>query len=387
MPASIETLLKATIGLEAASIGSATVARAVRSRQQATGLPEDAYRVRLLDDPAELQGLVEAVVVSETWFFRDRGAFDALAQLAGSVGRTPLRILSLPCATGEEPYTIAMALLESGLPFSIDAMDVSQRAITAAQRAVYGANAFRGRDLAFRDRYFATVPGGFQLFEAIRKQVRFAQGNLFATEGSYDVVFCRNLLIYFDRATQESAMAVLKGLLRPGGLLFLGPAETVLASRSDFAPSGMPMAFAFRRVEASAPALPVPLRTLRPRPRPEPLPLAPPRRPVSAPAAAEDSLRRAQRLANEGHLLEAARLCEERLRREGPSADAYALLGLVREAASEHAEATTLYRKALYLDPRHADALTHLALLLEHGGDTAGAHRLRDRLSRNGGGT
>jgi chemotaxis protein methyltransferase WspC len=148
-----ELLLKEAIGLDVASIGSSAIDRAVAERQQATGLADrHTYWERLRASEEELQELIDAVVVPETWFFRDRGAFAALAEVAlpewlRTHPHGVFRLLSIPCATGEEPYSLAMALFDANLPaarFQIDAFDVSERALESARRAVYGRRSFRG---------------------------------------------------------------------------------------------------------------------------------------------------------------------------------------------------------------------------------------------------
>jgi len=411
--APFEQLLKQAMGLDAASIGSAVVQRAVQERLAACQLPDaQAYWERLGSSAPELQELIEAVVVPETWFFRDPASFAALARLAGEDGRAAqgpmdLRLLSVPCATGEEPYSMAMALLDAGFPESalrIDAVDISNRALERAQRAVYGRNSFRGSDLAFRDRYFAETAGGHSPVDAVRRPVRFRHGNLLdgliAKAELYDVIFCRNVLIYFDRATQDRAIAVLKRLLKPRGWLFVGPSETALLSDHGFISAKLPLAFAFRKGLAAgsetkpraAPSLFVPVPVRKPpavaaaplppaaRPRLVPTPASMPR--AAAPAEAPTGIDRARRLADQGHLADAAAHCEAHLRQHGPSAEVFHLLGLVRDASGNAEDAAEQYRKALYLEPDHHEALIHLALLLRKRGDEAGAQRLQRRASR-----
>ncbi len=154
--ADIENLLKETMGLNVASIGSPAVARAVQERLSACHLPDlGAYWNRIRASESELQQLVETVVVPETWFFRDRESFTALARLVREEwlsGRRQdlVRLLSLPCSTGEEPYSMAMALLDAGVPaerFHVDAVDISARVLSHAGRGIYGRNSFRGQDL------------------------------------------------------------------------------------------------------------------------------------------------------------------------------------------------------------------------------------------------
>ncbi|MGA0611150.1 CheR family methyltransferase [Caldimonas sp. KR1-144] len=399
-----EALLKRSFGLDAASIGSSAIERAVRQRAQRCGFDDlGLYWQHLQGAPAELQELIEAVVVPETWFLRDRESFAALGQIAIERQRRAggvLRLLSLPCSTGEEPYSMAITLLEAGVAasqFTIDAVDISSQSLAQARRAEYGRNAFRGGELAFRERYFSAVGDErWRLDDAVRRPVRYRQGNLLDAEllqgePPYDIVFCRNVLIYFDRATQQRALAALERLLAPEGVLFVGPSETALLLRHEFQSLKLPLAFAFRR--ASAPAVaaahvavarkkaappPAPPRRAAPAPRPAPAsrPSAPP------PPAKPDALAEATRLADSGQLDEAKRLCSEVLRTQPASADAQHLLGLIHDAQGDAARAADCYRKALYLDPKHQEALLHLAFLLEKRGELGAAQRLQQRAGR-----
>ena len=148
----IERLLKSRIGLDAESVGRSVIERAVRQRMQAQhkSTLED-YWITLNGSPKEQQALVEAVVVPETWFFRYPESFKALATLAlercTQLNTTrPLRIISLPCSSGEEPYSIAMALLDAGFAaeqFQIEALDVSDKVLEQARKGLYGRNSFR----------------------------------------------------------------------------------------------------------------------------------------------------------------------------------------------------------------------------------------------------
>ena len=413
--AELADLLHASMGLSAASIGPSAIARAVQERQSVCDAGDlHAYVERVRGSTTELQALIEAVVVPETWFFRDRHAFTALADMAQQrlrkVPEGSLSLLSLPCSTGEEPYSMAMALLDAGIPadrFRVDAVDISGRNLAQAARAVYGRNSFRGDELAFRDRHFDATAGGDRLREDVRQQVRFQQGNLFAADllpgvAIYDAIFCRNVLIYFDRPAQDRALVVLNRLLHSDGVLFVAPAETALPASHDMVSTHEPLAFAFRKIgarptapkrKAAAPLVPlVPRRLIA-----EAGPVRHGARAASATLAVASTagvlplarsvdsaadLDEATRLADQGHFVEAATSCEEHLRRSGPSAAAFYLMGLVRDATGSHADAATYYRKALYLDPNHYDTQIHLALLIEKQGDSAGAQVLRNRARR-----
>ncbi|AIR87901.1 CheR family methyltransferase [Pseudomonas cremoricolorata] len=406
--------LQQRIGLDVESVGAAMIERALRQRSGALQARDlDDYWLHLQQSAAEQQALIEAVIVPETWFFRYPESFAALANLARKrqgelAGRRPLRILSLPCSTGEEPYSIAMALLDSGLAvgsFSVEAMDISPLSIAKAQQAVYGRNSFRGSDLAFRERHFSATEEGYRLGEHVREQVRLQVGNvldpaLAAREGLYDFVFCRNLLIYFDVPTQQRVFEVLKRLMHASGVLFIGPAEGSLLARLGMRPLGIAQSFAYVRYSppsvaaapvSSAPAKPAPTRMTAPL-APAPRPLRSARAlpvvdaPVTSPAPAGEAALLAQitRQANAGESRDAQASCLRYLQQFPPHAQVYYWLGLLSDTQGEATQAIAHYRKALYLQPQHPEALMHLATLLAAQGDTVGARRLQDRAARAG---
>jgi chemotaxis protein methyltransferase WspC len=401
----IEALLKQAMGLHSASIGSASVERAVRVRLAACGAASmDEYWQKLQGSRSELQELIEIVVVPETWFSRDAPAFAELSRAAREewLRNRPAavrRLLSIPCSTGEEPYSMAMAMLDAGYSaerFVIDAVDISERSLVQARRGVYGKNSFRGGDLAFRDRYFEPDADGHRVNDAVRHSVRFQHGNVLsagflAGADPYDAIFCRNLLIYFDSPTQDRTIAALHGMLAENGLLFVGPAESSTLIDHDLVSAKVPLAFAFRKAPRAAPQS---IRSAAPvsnvsaakakvdkRSSSRAAQLVARAQPRPAVAVA-NRLDEAFALANQGRLVEAAALCEEQMRVHGPSAPAFYLMGLICSADGRVSAADSCYRKALYLDQNHHDALVHLALLLEQQGDTKGAKLLRSRAQK-----
>ncbi|BCX66423.1 CheR family methyltransferase [Pseudomonas izuensis] len=411
--------LKERIGLDVNSVGPAIIERAVRQRS-AVSLAEtaDEYWRTLQGSRDEQQALIEAVVVPETWFFRYPESFAALAKLAAKRladinNLRALRILSLPCSTGEEPYSIAMSLLDAGFKphqFKVEGMDVSPLSVEKARHALYGKNSFRGQDLAFRDRYFTAENDGYRLDGRVLEQVRLQVGNLLdpdllANEPPYDFVFCRNLLIYFDQPTQKQVFEVLKRLTHVDGVLFIGPAEGSLLGRLGMRSIGIAQSFAFNRQSAVDPEPgPAFVATHMSTPRPGPLPVPQPvrnivpppvaRRPFTSvarpalpvkpdPCDAATLLANIAALANEGKSAEARAACESYLRSHEPVAQVFYWLGLLSDVAGSVLEAQGFYRKALYLEPQHPDALMHLAALLQSQGDTVGARRLQDRAARS----
>ncbi|MHC8393087.1 CheR family methyltransferase [Pseudomonas sp. LB3P93] len=401
--------LKERIGLDVTSVGPAIIERAVRQRSTASrALTADEYWHTLQGSQDEQQALIEAVIVPETWFFRYPESFATLAKLATKRladinNLRALRILSLPCSTGEEPYSIAMALLDAGLKphqFKVEGMDVSPLSVEKAKRALYGKNSFRGQDIEFRERHFSAEEDGYRLSERVLEQVRLQVGNLLdpallASEPPYDFVFCRNLLIYFDLPTQQQVFEVLKRLTHVDGVLFIGPAEGSLLGRFGMRSIGIPQSFAFSRQSAPVPEplpvfvptpLPVrqPLRSVAPPPvRNRPFTTITPPTVTSKASDAATLLANITALANEGKSADARAACETYLRSHEPVAQVFYWLGLLSDVAGRVLEAQGFYRKALYLEPQHPDALMHLAALLQSLGDTAGAKRLQDRAARS----
>lgn len=416
--AAIDAILADRLGLDPRTIGAGFVPRAVRNRMKAVGLDDpDAYEALVRTSEAELQELVEEVVVPESWFFRDVLPFQFLKRHARSgwtarPDRGAMRVLSIPCAGGEEPYSIAVTLDDAGLPperCRVDAVDVSGQRLAMARRGVFSRNALRGMSPDVVARWFQEQPDGFQIIDPIRRRVRFRQGNildprLLADEPPYDVIFCRNLLIYLGAAARASAATVLDRLLAPDGVVIVGHADPLAAPgvASRLVLAAEPGAFAFRRrAEDVVPA---------PAPVPVPAPIAPlqafasptfdlqgseaaadPPPPFEAPAPApplevegdaRPLLEQAAEHANRGRHGRALACCEAEIRRKGPSAPAYSLMGGIHQAAGRRAEAESCFNKAIYLDPNHDEALLSLALLAERRGDQAAASGFRRRADR-----
>jgi len=390
----IEQLVRQAIGLDVASLGHRLVDRIVRERMRAAGVRRYGDYLRLIQLSAHhWNELVESVVVSETWFFRDPEGFSVCVDMVQrdgvlSQGRRKIRIISVPCASGEEPFSLAMALLDAGVPesrFDIDAIDISGRALERARLGVFGLNSFRGRELEFRRRHFRPTPAGYALNANVRDRVRFYSGNLLGDDFAprqpeYDFIFCRNLLIYFDRATQRRVFERLRGLLAPEGILFVGAAELPLALQHGFVTVHAPKAFACRPA-AKAAAVPEARKKGTTLPR---LPVVNTGRGQVVAATnggPAPDLDLARRLADSGKMDEAAAICDTFLRERGASAKAYYLLGLIHDAAG-HPRAADFYRRAVYLEPGHHEALAQLSLLLQKNGNASQARALKRRAER-----
>jgi len=412
-----QSMLRKATGL---NLSKPVVERAIRNRMEHVGSADhDQYLQQMT--PEELTALVELVVVPESWFYRDQQAFHAAAEfvrtrLAADSNRL-VRILTIPCAGGEEPYTMAMVLSDAGIPggsYIIDACDISPGCIERARNGIYGRNAFRNQELGFRERHFSSAGNDeYRISDAIRKQVRFKQGNLLqfdlgARTGYYDVIFCRNLLIYFDKPTTKAAIAKLDALLAKDGQLFAGYAEVPSFCQHGFVPLQYAQAFGLKK-ESDVPARkpghgvkpqarplpPAAARSTASTPPPMPAPLPPPARaarPVAVkpalpakPAVAEpaiDLLPEARRLADLGDIKAAEGKCRDHLAQHPESAEAYFILGMVNELTNKLKLAEDYWKRCIYLQPDHYEALCHLALLAEANHDATTAAALKARAAR-----
>ncbi len=268
----IEALLRRRIGLDPQSVGSGTLSRAIKKGMRSSGTQTLLdYLSDLQNSPVQFDALVESVVVSETSFFHNRASFFFLRQwvaiewslIKKADTARILRVLSLPCSTGEEPYSIAITLLE-GLSmddFHIDGVDISLLALIKAKQGVYSPYAFRRQGYRSDDKYFSLgmprrngqtkrAACRYFLVDSVRKKVDFRQGNvldsqLLSDQLPYDVIFCRNLLIYLDQKARDRTFSKLDSLLRPNGLLFLGYAEADMANRQQYQPVPYSDTFAY----------------------------------------------------------------------------------------------------------------------------------------------
>lgn len=399
----ITNLLSETIGLNPDVIGSQRIARAVETRQVSCNLPDiKSYGNRLKTTPEELEELIELLVVPETWFFRDSKPFDYLktyviTEWLLKPNLKPLQVLSIPCSTGEEPYSLAIALLQAGLlpkQFTVTGIDISHRAIRKAKKGIYTKNSFRGDSWNYCSAYFQQKEGGYEISQSIRSLVNFQQGNILTAleqqQKQYQIIFCRNLLIYLQSSACSQILSAIDRLLLPGGLLFVGASETSKITAPNYQSVRQPFTFAYRKLES---LLEPPLKK-ESIPSPSPLVLAKPKlltpqalkpqknTPISLPLETKNDLARVRKHGDEGRLTEAITLCNQYLEDNPTSAEAYLLLGELYQAQGELNQAEQCLRRAIYLNPNLEKALLHLALLKESKGDIVRATLIQHRLKR-----
>lgn len=457
----IEAILRQQIGLNPESIGSRAVLRAMKKGLRQSGLADfPAYLSKLKTSPALLDELIELIVVPETSFFRNRVSYSFLRQWVADewkprmarLERRPLRVLSLPCSSGEEPYSIAITLLEEGLAldeFHIDGVDISAVALAKARKGIFSPYAFRRRAYRKDDKYFSlAVPAEhaadgvelcnlanldskarrrkpvvrYVLREFVRDKVVFRKGsvldeNLLSGELPYDIVFCRNMLIYFDEAARQQTFAFLNRVLHPDGLLFIGYAETSSIDATQYQPVPYPQTFAFnkraslanpsavidlkQRTDASSaqklarqPALEANIGTKtetesdRSRAFSNGLQtVLPVIRTINGTATYEETagrsdLEMAREFADKGSLTQATELCDRYLADHPSSADAHLLKGELHQSLGNEDAALGCFSRAVYLNPQMQEALTHLLIMHEGKGNIEKADVVRARLQR-----
>jgi chemotaxis protein methyltransferase CheR len=222
------------------------------------------YLEMLSASPAEWQNITSRLTVPETYFFRSPEQLEAFTSLVipermrAREGLRMLRFASLGCASGEEPYSLAMALRErhpdlDDWEVDITGYDISRKALEKARHAVYREWSLRTTSDDRRRRYFRHAKDGFHLRPEITAMVRFQRANILDLRmlpaGSCDAVFFRNVLIYFSPASARTALRCISHLLAPGGYLFLGTAENLRGISHDYALMHTHGAFYYRRRE------------------------------------------------------------------------------------------------------------------------------------------
>ena len=401
-------------------------------RMQASGLDCPEYLKRLPTEPGreEVANLARELTVTETYFLRNIEQFNAFiavalperAALANALanGIRPVNILSAGCASGEEPYSIALAIRE-WLPqlagaVAITAFDLNPAMLQRAARARYGNWSLRSCPEELKARWFVSDGNDYVLNESIRRAVAFESRNLvhrapeFWREARFDIIFCRNILMYFSPAQAQAAIARMAHALAPGGYLFLGHAETMRGLSGDFHLCHTHDAFYYQRKdrlglpESAAEAVPLPpwrplalsadtswveaiarasdrIHALVPRSAAADsaqasIPDAHAAKPAAAPAADPDTLLlRAVTASHDGNLDEAEAACRTLLDADDMSAGAHYVLALCSEGRRDYAAALEHDRIAVYLDPDFAMPRLHIGLLTRRHGQRSEARQ------------
>ncbi len=403
LAATVAELLSRRLGLSRELLGNGVIERALDA-VFADVRPEDRgpATVSLLEgEGEEWQMLVDEVIIPETWFFRDSEPFHFLAHYVAEEW-TPanpaktFQVLCFPCASGEEPYSVAMTLLDAGLEESrirIDAADVSERALARAKLGIYGRTSFREKSGRFRKEFFVNCEEGRRVREEVARLVHFERANLldlsvFRARAPYDAIFCRNALIYLDEHARRGVVIGMRELLRGEGVLFTGHAELMHFCEAGFVPVEYERCFACRRRESarnqtsgcrSTATAATQRVALAQRVADPDTGQSTETRPI---AELPPGFEQAEQLANRGELDAAAAVCESLLAGGVQNPDVYALLGVINESRGKVELAEEFFGKALYLAPYHYESLLHMGLLCERRGNVEGARLYRERAGR-----
>jgi chemotaxis protein methyltransferase CheR len=299
--------------------------------------------------------LIDEVTVKETYFLRNQPELDeidweCLLEASRQRGAGGIRAWSTPCATGEEAYSLAILALETlgaaRPPVSILATDIAQAPLVHAELGRYGKRSVRHVPAPLLERHFRPGEGGLTVAGHVRELVRFARHNLVSDqfpppgEEPFDLIVCRNVLIYFDPPTVTRTVRALRKSLVPGGQLVLGAADRVTITAAGERPEKRP---------------PTP-KPRAPRPRP---PVARRRRPTAAPEP-EATLEDALAAADKGQLESALQLTDTLLAKDTLNPGVHFVRGLALQAGGDSEAAVASLRRALYLEPAFVRAAFEL---------------------------
>ncbi len=250
--AAIKEVLQERRGFDLGSYKDKCMKRRIAIRMRATRCQTaDDYCALIRRDQLELDRLLKVLTIHVTQFFRNPSAFGKmqseifpyLFSRAVQQGRDRLRLWSVGCASGEEPYTLALILKESfaeelgRVSTALLATDVNVEILKVARKAIFGPERLNEAPLAIREKYFTLLDGRYHLLPEIKAMVEFRQGDLNHTANypPCDLILCRNVLIYFERKQQEKIMHGFADTLDRGGILVLGKSETLVGgSRAHF---------------------------------------------------------------------------------------------------------------------------------------------------------
>lgn len=383
----------ASLPLETAVMGHAV--REAQRRAAELRLDESAFVERLTSDRAEVERLLRTVVPPETWLFRHGAAFEMVRTWLQARPGLRVRMLSLGCARGAEPFSLAATAASVGrseLDTEIVAIDWCESNLREAEAGACSPLAQRGPLPQWASSWFAPdVRGALRLDAAALRMIRWVHADILrdALPGPAHLVMCRNVAIYLGDAARNELARRLDAATDAEGLLFVGHADPICLWEGAFAAAEHPASFGHQRRPRATPLPPAPRSPAPARPR---APIATPARaptacspapPMPTPVARpQPSLERAREFADEGRLAESAETLERLLETEPLHAEGWSLLGAVRLAQHRSPDAEACFRKVVYLQPNDSLGLLQLSALSEARGDHAAADRLRLRAAR-----
>ena len=377
----IKLIVKDKIGLDSSTIGDSTLEKIIIQRMKQCEIEDlEVYCTLVKNNREELSELLEVAVIPETWFFRDIKPFeiiykktkDRLDENSSSL----LKILSIPSSTGEEPYSLAMYLIDKGIDesrFTIDAVDISARALQCAEQGLYGNNSFRGKHYhAYQKKHFTKEGELHKIKPDVSNKVKFYQLNILQNDhtlkNKFDFILCRNLLIYFDTETKLIAFKNLSNGLKDDGYLFIGHSEFGSVPGELFQNTGFEQAFAlikhchpnFKTKQSLNHTIKTPVVPVKPGTKEQTFKQKVPFESLIHKVANTNTdtknlktdiplpLNKVRELANSAEYKEAEFLCHQYIDSHGESSESLFLLGLIASSQKNSSIAESLFRKSYF---------------------------------------
>ncbi len=396
--------IETEIGLNTDSVGIISVANAITKHLKPDEIKYSEFS-KLMRDNSRLQDLLNELTVAETWFFRDTECFNFLrSELSSNKHKysadNKLRILSVPCSTGEEPYSITILLNELGFKstdYEIIASDINPNSLNKAKSAVFGKSSFRNDYCDFKSKYFDLVNENcYELNYKIKSIPTFKKGNLVKSnflqnEPKFDYIFCKNLLIYLHEEARKQVLENITRLIKLDGILFTGLSETTYFTRNNFDYIKHDMAFACKQITSLKQTEPSLLANHQElikqihHPNSEQKSIKTHRKIATIHTQEKNDKNLHQKLyelADKGLYSEAEKMCLDLLSKDTSDYSALYIMGLIKNVSGKSSEAKDFFNKVLYLKPDHYESLVHTSLIYESTGEHELANIYRTRAEK-----
>lgn len=253
-------LLRSRAGLKAEPAGRARLERLLQESASIAGIPVNSYVDMVDTQPTAFNDLLDRVTIQHSAFFRDAAQFVALVEVARSATHASHTVWSAGCGNGQEPYSLAMLLDETGRQnWQVVATDVSFHALARTEKAQYTADEVQGLSPERRRRYLIPSGSGYEIAPFLRRNVRIAHHNLASADAPLPecaVVFCRNVLMYFGREESEACIQRIAGRMAPSGHLFLGHSDSPGRMARYFETVRVAGVLCYRRLIPATPTIP-----------------------------------------------------------------------------------------------------------------------------------
>jgi len=399
--------ISSEIGLNPDSIGLMSIARGISNSMKNSGIANPVeFTAKIKTDKLLFKELIEEIKVPETWFFRDVECYNYIKNHINTnrknISQTnPLRILSAPCSTGEEPYSATMLALNCGLnPNEIEIIgtDLSSNSIEFAKSGLYRKSSFRCDYDDFQYKYFSTDGQNYQIHDNVRNIPVYFEDNIVKNtfleqQLPFDFIFCKNVLIYLNDESRSKVLDNICRLLKSDGTLLVGLSEINYFTRNGFEQIKHNMAFACKKSSTKLsenvnknnfyntvkPNIPKLNSNTHQRIKSTELSF---KEKIETVSKSTYTIENVKEMADKGDFKQAEKICETLIKHEYSNSDALYYMGLIQNALHNSALASDYFKKVLYLKPDHYESLVHISLIYEASGDSARALLFRERAER-----